>query len=75
MACYEVRRYRIGGMHCQACVNRVIKSLRDVPGVEEVAVDLESGVARVVVATRTVAEAALAQAVMDAGYEFGGPVA
>ncbi len=75
MADQEIRSYRIGGMHCGACVNRVVKALREVPGVEEVTVDLETGEARIVVAPgQTVTETALAQAVMAAGYEFGGPV-
>lgn len=71
----QVIRLRVGGMHCQACANRVVKALSGVPGVQEVAVDLEAGEAQVVLAGPAVAEAALAQAVVEAGYEFGGRVA
>ncbi|MEE4175952.1 MAG: heavy metal-associated domain-containing protein [Bacteroides sp.] len=34
--------YSVTGLHCNACVNRVQKALANVPGVEQVMVDLPS---------------------------------
>lgn len=60
-------------MHCQACANRVAQALQALAGVDEVAVDLAAGEARLVL-TAPVAAADLAAAVQNAGYEFGGRV-
>jgi P-type Cu+ transporter len=57
----------VGGMTCAACVSRVEKVLRRVPGVEAAAVDLMTGRA-VVRASDEVAYDALAAAISRAGY-------
>ncbi|HEY8489258.1 MAG TPA: heavy metal translocating P-type ATPase [Thermaerobacter sp.] len=62
-------RLVISGMTCAACVNRVERALRRVPGVVEASVNLATGTGavRVVPGTATVAD--LVGAVQAAGYE------
>ncbi len=57
----------IGGMTCAACVGRVERALRGVPGVEEAAVNLATGRATV---TGAADPAALKAAVEAAGYRW-----
>ena len=57
----------VGGMTCAACVSRVEKVLKRVPGVSAAEVDLMTGQARVQVAS-TVSMASLAEAITRAGY-------
>ncbi len=57
------------GMSCANCVARVEKSLRSVPGVLSVSVDLASGNAMVEMAPDMVTMADLNKAVEKAGYE------
>lgn len=62
----------ISGMSCAACVARVERAIRKVPGVAEVSVNLATE--RATVAARDVPADALVQAVARAGYEAA-PVA
>ena len=57
----------VGGMTCAACVSRVEKVLKRVPGVSAAEVDLMTGQARVQVAS-TVCMASLSEAITRAGY-------
>ena len=58
----------VTGMTCGGCVNSVQRVLTAVPGVQTAEVTLQPGQARVVYdATRT-DRAALAQAIVDAGF-------
>lgn len=61
----------VSGMTCQHCVGAVESELSAVDGVERVSVDLVAGGdSRVTVSlTRPVGEAALIEAVDEAGYE------
>ena len=59
----------IGGMTCASCVSRVEKALKKVPGVQEVAVNLATESARILVTPGEQMEARLRRAVRDAGYE------
>ena len=54
-------------MHCAHCERAVSEELSAVPGVESVAVDLETK--RVVVHGRELDDAALRAAIDEAGYE------
>jgi copper chaperone len=55
----------ITGMHCQACVRRVQKALESIPGAKVERVDIGSAVVHVDPAQ----EAAVLEAVREAGYE------
>ncbi len=59
--------FSVSGMSCASCVSRVEKSLRDLPGVVSVAVNLASNRA-VVEHTGNADTAAMLRAVTDAGY-------
>jgi len=59
----------IHGMTCASCVARAERALKKVPGVTEVAVNLATESARVLVAPSDQIEARLKRAIRDAGYE------
>ncbi len=61
---------RVQGMTCEHCVNAVTEELKEVPGVQEVSVDLVSGgVSPVhIVSDVDLPEQAVAAAVDEAGY-------
>ena len=59
-------RLKVAGMTCNHCVEGVTRALKQVPGVEEVQVVLEGGLA---VVTGAVDRAALVAAVTEEGYE------
>ena len=59
---------KISGMSCAHCVARVEKSLKNVDGVKEVKVDLESGKATVKYNPKKVEPSKLEEAVKEAGY-------
>ena len=63
----ETRDYTVQGMTCSHCVLSVHEEVSDVPGVSAVDVDLASG--RVTVTGQHVSDAAVRDAVADAGYE------
>jgi copper chaperone len=58
----------VTGMTCGGCVNSVQKVLAALPGVQGVDVTLTPGQARVVYDPSKTDRAALAQAVVDAGF-------
>ena len=60
---------KISGMSCAHCIARVEKSLKDVDGVKEVKVDLESGKATVKYNPKKVEPSKLEEAVKEAGYD------
>ncbi len=62
----------VSGMTCGGCVNSVHKVLSALPGVESVEVTLTPGQARVVYDAAKVDRAAMAKAVVDAGFSVGG---
>lgn len=62
----------VSGMTCGGCVNSVHKVLSALPGVESVEVTLTPGKARVVYDATRVDRAAMARAVVDAGFSVGG---
>lgn len=62
----------VQGLACPFCAYGLERKLREVPGVEQVQVDLRSGTARVSVAEgRVVLPAALRSAVREAGFTIG----
>lgn len=66
----------VKGMHCAVCAGNVSKALREVPGVQDAAVNLATEQVRIAFDPAQVSEARLAEAVDAAGYELvlAGPV-
>ena len=62
--------YRVEGMTCSHCGASVTEEVSEVPGVTDVAVELESGA--VAVTGEGVDDAAVRAAVAEAGYEVVG---
>ena len=58
----------VRGMSCSHCVASVTEAVAEIPGVTDVAADLDSG--RLTVTGDKVEDAAVAAAVNDAGYEL-----
>ena len=63
--------YTVTGMTCAHCVASVTEEVQDLPGVESVAVDLESGRVEVTSA-EALDEARVREAVEEAGYTLAG---
>jgi copper chaperone len=59
--------YTVTGMTCAHCVASVTEEVQEIPGVESVAVDLESGRVEVTSAD-ALDEAQVREAVAEAGY-------
>lgn len=59
------RKFKVEGMACSHCSGRVADTIKALPGVEDVKVDLQEGSAEV---TGDVAAEAVEKAVTDAGY-------
>ena len=66
----EQRTFAVRGMHCAACVGKVERALRGVPGVDEASVNLATERARVAWNPARADARALAEAVEAAGYEL-----
>jgi Cu+-exporting ATPase len=65
----ETTELKVDGMTCGSCVASITKALKRVPGVEDVQVDLPSGIARVTGEHAGQQLAAFLAALSDAGYE------
>ena len=63
----DTARYSVPGMHCGHCEAAVRSEILALPGVEEVVVDLESK--RVEVSGAGLDDAAIREAIEEAGYE------
>ena len=63
----EMHEYNVHGMTCAHCALSVREEVAEVPGVTAVDVDLASG--RMTVAGGAVDDAAVREAVAEAGYE------
>jgi copper chaperone len=61
--------FTVGGMSCEHCVHAVTDEISSLPGVEQVEVDLETGIVRVA-ALRELGESEVGAAVEEAGYEL-----
>ena len=60
--------YQVTGMTCSHCVNAVTDELSQLPGVTDVAVDLQTGQATVT-SDEPLSDETVAAAVEEAGYE------
>jgi copper chaperone len=65
----ETTTLKIQGMTCGGCVASVSRVLKAVPGVTDVAVELQPGTARVTFDPARTALPALAAAVEEAGFD------
>ena len=63
-------RYTVPGMSCGHCVAAVTAEVMAVPGVADVAIDLDSKV--VIVSGDVLDDAAIRDAIVEAGYEAVG---
>ena len=63
---------RIEGMHCHKCEQTIQKALSRLPGVHEVEVDFNSGLASVLFDRQTASVAQFMAMVKDVGYEATG---
>lgn len=64
--------YRVTGMTCAHCAGAVSTELGELPGVEHVDVDLDTGEVAVT-SEAPLDDGAVAQAIEDAGYALAGP--
>jgi copper chaperone CopZ len=64
------RSYAVDGMTCGHCVQAVTAEVGKVPGVRQVTVDLDTGT--VTVTGESVDDAAVREAVDEAGYSLAG---
>lgn len=60
---------KVGGMTCMGCVNSVKRLLGQLPGINNVDVDLASGQANIDYDSSKVTPAAMRQAIVDGGYQ------
>jgi copper chaperone len=68
----ETITMNVQGMTCGGCVASVTRVLKGMPGVEDVAVTLQPGAARVTFDPARTGAPALKAAVEDAGYDVVG---
>ncbi len=64
--------FTVTGMTCMGCVNSVKRLLSQQTGVNEVDVDLNAGKVRIAFDCQRIDQAALKQAIDDAGYRVTG---
>lgn len=64
----------VGGMTCAACVRRVEKALRGIPGVMDAAVNLAASTATIIHEPGALDRSTIESALRDAGYEYLGDV-
>ncbi len=63
-------RFTVTGMTCSHCATAVTEGVKDILGVTDAAVDLASG-SLTVTSTEPLPDAAVRDAVEDAGYQLG----
>lgn len=59
--------YTVAGMTCNGCVNKVTNAVSDVPGVEDVDVDVSTGTLEIV---GSADDGAIRAAVANVGYQI-----
>ena len=64
------RTYTVTGMTCGHCVASVTEEVREIPGVQDVTVDLATG-SVAVLSAGPLDDAAVQAAVEEAGYQLG----
>ncbi len=59
----------VNGMHCQSCVSMIRKTVRKVPGVESVSIDLEKGLVSVECDSADVRRVMISEVIETMGYD------
>lgn len=65
----ELLKLNVQGMHCASCVSMVKKTVRKLPGVESVKVDLDNGSVHVECDSAAVRKADIIRAIQRMGYK------
>ena len=65
----QTQTYTVNGMTCGHCVASVTEEVQEIPGVQDVAIVLETG-AVTVTSEATIDDAAVKSAVEEAGYQL-----
>jgi copper chaperone len=65
----QTTTYTVSGLHCSGCVASVSEEVREIPGVENVDLVLETG-ALTITTAEPVDEDAVKAAVAEAGYQL-----
>lgn len=65
----QISTYTVSGMTCGHCVASVTEEIQEIPGVQDVAVDLPTGVATITSA-EPLDDDAVRAAVEEAGYQL-----
>jgi copper chaperone len=65
----QTTTYTVAGLHCSGCVASVSEEVREIPGVQDVDVSLETG-ALTITTAEPVDEDAVKAAVAEAGYQL-----
>lgn len=65
---------KVGGMSCQHCVQHVTNALSELPGVQQVSVDLATGRATLAIEEAYFNLDEAAEAIEEAGYDFLGQI-
>ena len=68
----EAVTFKVSGMTCAGCVASVTRVLKSVPGVDDVAVTLSPGEAKIAYDPARTGAAALRSAIEGAGYDVTG---
>jgi copper chaperone len=61
--------FNVEGMTCGGCVKSIQNALSSHPGVDEATADLESGKVSIAFDSQVIQQAALKQAIEDAGFD------
>jgi copper chaperone len=64
--------YTVLGMTCEHCVRSVSEEVGAIPGVSDLTIDLTSGALTVTTGAEPVSDAAVRDAVAEAGYRLAG---
>ena len=65
----QTNTYTVSGLHCSGCVASVSEEVREIPGVQDVDLVLETGALTIITAEPVDADAVKA-AVAEAGYQL-----
>jgi copper ion binding protein len=62
-------RLKVDGMHCQSCVSMIKKTVKKIPGVQSVSIELEKGSLEVTGDSLAARQSQIEEAIEKMGYE------